>query len=274
MGLHVEHLDTDVIRSCRTIGRRGCGPPRTPTTPTTPGPMSRPGWATSSCSNSPPPPSAASTAPSAPTPDATAKAWPPRRSATSTPCSTGPSRTPSASATWSATWPTPSPHHGAPPPSCRSGPHSSCGPSWPTPATMPVRPVAAGGHHRDAARRTGRAALDRHRPGRRSTLPPAAPGGGQLRGPRVRAQDPDGQAVPDAGPGHPGRPAPLAPHMSRQTGPSRRPARGLADDAAPAVGAGWCARRSAGGRGCVRWRAAWPGPVRRPCGLAAGRPAE
>ena len=28
----------------------------------------------------------------------------------------------------SATWPTPSPHHGAPPRSCRSGPHSSCGP--------------------------------------------------------------------------------------------------------------------------------------------------
>jgi integrase-like protein len=42
-----------------------------------------------------------------PTSGGTAKAWPPRRSGTSTRCCTEPSRTPSDSATWSATWPMP-----------------------------------------------------------------------------------------------------------------------------------------------------------------------
>jgi hypothetical protein len=114
---------------CRTTSRLGCGPPRTPTTRSTPGPMWCPGRATSSCSGSPPRTSAASTAPSSPTPAATARAWPPRRCATSMPCCTGPSETPSASATWSATWPMRSPRRGAPLPRCRSGPHSSCAPS-------------------------------------------------------------------------------------------------------------------------------------------------
>jgi Phage integrase, N-terminal SAM-like domain/Arm DNA-binding domain len=46
-----------------------------------------------------PPTSAPSTAPCSPTPGATARAWPPRPSATSTPCCIGPFETPSASAT-------------------------------------------------------------------------------------------------------------------------------------------------------------------------------
>jgi len=45
---------------------------------------------TSSCSGSPPPTSVRSIAPSSPTPGGTARAWPPRPCATSTPCCTGP----------------------------------------------------------------------------------------------------------------------------------------------------------------------------------------
>jgi hypothetical protein len=132
----------------------------------------RPGLEISSCSGSPPPTSAASTAPSSPTPGGTARAWPPRRCAISTPCCTAPSRTPSASATWSATWPTPSLHHGAPLPSCRSGPPSSCGPSWPTLARIACTPCGCWSLRwvdvdLDAARLS----------------PPASPGGGQLRRP-------------------------------------------------------------------------------------------
>ena len=78
--------------------------------------------------------------PPRPTPGGTARAWPPRRCATSTPCCTGPSRTPSASATWSATWPMPSPRRGAPRRRCRSGPPSSCAPSWPTSARIACTP--------------------------------------------------------------------------------------------------------------------------------------
>jgi hypothetical protein len=59
---------------------------------------------------------------------------------------------------------------------------------------------------RHAAGRTGRAPLGRYRPGGRSALPETSPGGGQLRGPRVRAQDSDGQAVTSPRLGHPGRP--------------------------------------------------------------------
>ena len=88
---------------------------------------------------------------------------------------------------------------------CRSGPRISCAPSWPMLARIACTPSGCSSSPGCAAPSSPGSA------GSTSTWtplgsPPAAPGGGQLRGARVRAQDPDGQAVAGAGPGHLGRP--------------------------------------------------------------------
>jgi Phage integrase, N-terminal SAM-like domain/Arm DNA-binding domain len=61
-------------------------------------------------------------------------------------------------------------------------PTAAAGLPGPRTPGSPVCPVAAPRDHRHATGRAGRAALGRRRPGRRSALPSAAPGGGQLRG--------------------------------------------------------------------------------------------
>ena len=164
-----------------------------------------------------------------PTPGATARAWPPRRCATSTPCCTGPSRTPSASATWSATWPTPSPTAGASP-EMQVWTRAAARLPGPRSPRSPVRPVAAGRHHRDAAGRARRAPLGRRRPDA-ARLSPGGPGWWSTTWSMSPSPRPGWASVAGPGPG-----TPWPPCRSTRLGRSRNaPTSGR-----PGWIRGWC----------------------------------